>query len=109
MANPNYTRSTLSKGAKAMVEEKFNYLMRKVRCYVLHQLNLWSCGEMPYILHLGDEQLKFVLNGALDTPPHNANLYLWKKREDDKCPLCGGRQTLVHVLNAFPVSLHKRR
>ena len=46
-----------------------------------------------------DEHLKFSLNNAVDTLPHNANLYLWKKCKDSPCPLCGERQTLIRVLN----------
>ncbi len=45
------------------------------------------------------EQMRFALNAAVDTLPHNANLHLWKKRESGSCPLCGRRQTLIHALN----------
>src|SRR6218665_3843592 len=42
-----------------------------------------------------------------------ANLFRWKKRDSDKCPLCGGRQTHKHTLNncASPSALarYKRR
>ena len=30
-----------------------------------------------------DEHLKFALNSAVDTLPHNANLALWRKRDND--------------------------
>ena len=46
---------------------------------------------------------------VLWTLPHNANLHLWWKRNDDVCPLCGNRQTLIHVLNICPVALQSRR
>ena len=49
------------------------------------------------------EQMQFVLNAAVDILPHNANLQLWRKKESDTCPLCGERQTLVHVLNCCRV------
>ena len=34
---------------------------------------------------LGDEHLKSALNSAVDTLPHNVNLFLWKKRDSDSC------------------------
>ena len=56
-----------------------------------------------------DEYLKFALNSAVDTLPHKANLYLWKKHNNSSCPLCGEKQTLIHVLNACKVALDERR
>ena len=55
--------------------------------------------------------LKFVINAAQDTLPHNANLALWRKESDvsDKCKLCGERQTLRHILNCCQVALKYRR
>ena len=53
--------------------------------------------------------LKFVLNSTLDTLPTKANLLQWKKTVSDKCGLCNGRQTSVHVLSACPVSLNQKR
>ena len=61
------------------------------------------------LMELSDEHRKFAINSAVDTLPHNANLHLWRKRNDDVCPLCGDRQTLIHVLNACPVALQARR
>ncbi len=55
---------------------------------------------------LPDALFKFALNAAHDTLPHNANLFLWKKRDNDVCPLCSkDSQNLVHVLNSCPVAL----
>ena len=56
-----------------------------------------------------DEHLRFALNSAVDTLPHNVNLFLWKKRTDDSCPLCGERQTLIHVLNTCSAARDERR
>ena len=58
---------------------------------------------------LCDEYFKFVLNSAVDTLPHKVNLYLWKKHNNSSCPLCGGKQSLIHVLNACKVALDERR
>ena len=116
MANPDYSRRSLSNGAKTMIEddineEKFDYLLslekegQMLRNTTPESAKLWGQA----LLQLSDDQMKFALNGALDTLPHNANLHLWKKKEHEKCLLCGERQTLIHVLNACPVSLHQRR
>ena len=51
--------------------------------------------------------MKFALNAATDTLPHNSNLALWRRSEgfSSNCKLCGKRQTLLHVLNDCPVAL----
>ena len=41
--------------------------------------------------------------------PHNANLQLWRKKENDACPLCREGQTLIHVLNCRRVARDLRR
>ena len=43
-------------------------------------------------------EMKFVLNTANDTLPHNANLSRWRSLSD-AYKLCSGRQTLNHILN----------
>ena len=53
--------------------------------------------------------LKFILNSTLDTLPTRVNLLQWKKASSDKCGLCSGRETSVHVLSACPVSLNQGR
>ena len=53
--------------------------------------------------------LKCILNSTLDTLPTKANLLQWKKTTSDKCCLCNGRQTTVHVLSACPVFLNQGR
>ena len=58
---------------------------------------------------LPDEQMKFALNAAVDVLPHNANLHLWKKREDSSCPLCHENQSLLHILNNCSVARDARR
>ena len=57
--------------------------------------SLWSKA----VQSLPAEKMRFTLNAAVDTLPHNANLHLWKKKESDCCPLCKERQTLIHTLN----------
>ena len=45
----------------------------------------------------------------MDTLPHNANLHIWGKKESDVCPLCGERQTLIHVLNCCRIARELRK
>ena len=60
---------------------------------------------------LPSAQMKFALNAASDTLPHNANLSLWRKADglSAACKLCGMRQTLCHILNNCKVALDLRR
>ena len=114
--NPDFTRKSLSNGAKLLVEEETYEGKRS------HLLSLEREGQMfrsaspdaaelwgSTLLQLPDDPRKFALNSALDTLPHNANLHLWGRRRSDNCPLCEERQTLIHVLNMCPVALRTRR
>ena len=59
---------------------------------------------------LGSEAMKFALNAASDTLPHNSNLARWYRGScTDQCKLCGKKQTLLHVLNNCEVALNLRR
>ena len=66
-------------------------------------------GWANTIQSLQSQQMRFVLNAAEDTLPHNANLHLWGKKETAACPLCGERQTLIHMLNNCRVALDLHR
>ena len=47
------------------------------------------------------------MNATEDTLLHNANLFLWRSDGlSDACKLCGMQQTLPHVSNQCPTSLH---
>ena len=59
--------------------------------------------------HLPDAVFKWSANSIVDTLPHNANLFRWKKSNTDRCPLCNNKQTLLHVLNNCPVALDQGR
>ena len=69
--------------------------------------SLWS----DVVQGLPPECMKFALNAAQDTRPHNANLSVWRREAglSDQCQLCNHRQTLLHVLNHCPVALDLRR
>ena len=61
------------------------------------------------VLSLGSEALKFALNAATDTLPHNSNLAKWRRGVvSEQRKLCGRKQTLLHVLNNCQVALQLR-
>ncbi len=67
---------------------------------------IWS----KTIQFLPQHLLKFALNAAHDTLPHNSNLHLWKKRPSSSCTLCHQPdQNMIHVLNNCKVALELRR
>ena len=66
-------------------------------------------GWSRVIGHLPDAIFKWSVNAIVDTLPHNANLFRWRKSATDRCPLCSGRQTLLHVLNHCPIALNQGR
>ena len=114
--NPDFTRKSLNKAAKLLVSEDdedqhLTSLQRlekqghMSRCSSPDGMKFWAKAMEG----LKDEHQKFVLNSAVDTLPHNANLHLWKKRKDGFCPLCGERQTLIHVLNTCKAARDARR
>jgi len=60
------------------------------------------------VLSLPSPHMKFALNAAQDTLPHNVNLARWHGLLN-ACKLCGNSQTLLHILNNCPVALNCRR
>ena len=72
-----------------------------------------GCGIVPTVRSKAVQSLpsglmKFALNAAQDTLPHNVNLAHWRNLSDT-CKLCRGRQTLLHLLNNCPIALQCRR
>jgi hypothetical protein len=55
---------------------------------------------------LPDIIFKFALSVALNTLPHQKNLFRWKKSDSANCQLCGELQSLLNVLNSCNVSLN---
>ena len=103
---PDSNRKSLCKVAKAITAESANSTMLEnlhslerqghmSRNLDPHCASLWATA----VLSRPEEEMKFAINAALDTLPHNNNLHLWKKRKDSLCPLCKQNQTLLHVLN----------
>ena len=62
-----------------------------------------------FILDMKKNTAKFLVNACLDTLPTNSNLNQWGKRNNDKCQLCGNRETTFHVLNGCKVALEQKR
>lgn len=52
---------------------------------------------------------KFLINSCSDTLNHNSNLVRWGKRTNDRCPSCGNKETLQHVLNNCNIYLEQGR
>jgi hypothetical protein len=114
--DPGCTRKGLTQAVKRKVIEEDDRV-RQSQLFALEKQGqmmsttppdaapLWSKA----IQSLPPEQSKFALNAAVDTLPHNANLHLWKKKESSACPLCGERQSLIHVLNCCNVARDLRR
>ena len=116
VGNPDINRKSLARGAKLMVQEEACEERHKRLLSLEREGQMFRCTSSDAaatwgqaLMELSDEHRKFAINSAVDTLPHNANLRLWRKRNDDACPLCGDRQTLIHVLNACPVALQARR
>ena len=114
--NPDFSRRSLASGAKLLVREDdqdrlLNSLRQlekqghMLRCSSPERAKIWAKA----LERAKDEHLKFALNSAVDCLPHNANLALWRKRNDDTCPLCGERQTLIHILNICKSARDARR
>ena len=118
VADPGASRKGLAERANRTVTTS------KVHERLHHAKSLASQGELHHLVeddaatlwsetvqHLPRECLKFALNAAQDTLPHNANLAIWRRREglSDQCKLCSEQQTLSHVLNHCKVALDLRR
>lgn len=78
-----------------------------MRCTTERAACIWSAA----INNLPSGSLKFILNAATNTLPHNSNLALWRKSDGvlSDCKLCGKRQTLLHILNNCAVACDLRR
>ena len=113
MSNPDFTRRSLSTGAKVIIEDEVNedrpaklqHFQKEGQMFRITTANLWGKA----LTQLPEEHMHFALNSAVDTLPHNVNLCLWKRRGSEACPLCRERQTLIHVLNMCPVAMTSRR
>ena len=114
--DPGCNRQQLLKRVKARVkdadnEARVNSLLTQekqgnmLRLSSPDAIDIWA----GVVQSLPPDQQKFILNGTTDTLPHNANLHLWQKRSSPDCPLCGERQSLIHVLNCCPVAREFRR
>ena len=114
--DPSRSRKALSAAAKRKVQEeddterlaqlrKLEKQGQMVTSVDGDEAKAWA----NTIQSLPSQLMRFTLNAAMDTLPHNANLHLWGKKESDVCPLCGERQTLIHVLNCCRIARELRR
>ena len=58
-------------------------------------------------LSLPPKLLKFGLNYLVNTLPSGHNLKRWGLTQDESCPLCGGTQSICHVLSFCRASLDR--
>ena len=114
--DPNLSGKHLAKVTKTLVRDEDNDQKRSQLQQLEKQGHMSRCSPSDgakvwakALEGIPDEHLKFALNSAVDTLPHNANLQLWRKRDSSTCPLCGENQTLIHVLNTCRVALDGRR
>ena len=117
--NPGAKQETLLKRTKNIVETKdtgktLDHAISLAKQCQLHLLvendaaTMWS----EVVQKLPHECMKFALNAAQYTLPHNSNLALWRRDAglSSLCKLCNsGKQTLLHILNHCQKSLELRR
>ena len=110
--DPGATRKRITTQVKAKVQAADNEARlahsaglsvqgQTVRDFHGRAADLWSTT----VQSLPECVFKFALSALTDTLPHN----LWKKLPSASCNLCGQQQSLLHVLNACPYALEKRR
>ena len=114
--DPGASAKQLSTRAKKQVEagDTETRLSHSTSLAVQNQPLKDKVRRAPHLLSsmittLPERVLKYALNSLTDTLPYSASLHLWKKLPSPACRLCGQRQTLLHVLNACPYALQKRR
>ena len=90
--DPSQSRKALSSAAKWKVKEEddYNRLTRLTSLEKQGQILATSADEeaevwSKTIQTLPSEQMRFVLNAAVDALPHNANLQLWRERDSHSC------------------------
>ena len=110
-ASPDFTKKSLLRASKNVVQQQDQDEMLQGLRELDKQGHMSRCTDpegaqvwAEAVEGMVDENVKFALNSAVDTLPHNANLALWKKRMNDACTLCGERQTLIHILNTCAVA-----
>ena len=116
--DPGASSKAVSKKAKEAIEKEIQERRLQHSRSLKVQGKLFRCSDpnaaavwVEAVQSLPSAQLKFALNAASDSLPHNANLALWKKGEQISaaCRLCGIRQSLCHILNNCEVALQLRR
>ena len=114
--NPAGNRKSLSRAAKKMVKEDDNSALLENLQRLEQQGQMSRCTDTRcapvwagVVRELPDQIMKFSINAAVDSLPHNANLHRWKRKSDSTCPLCNCHQSLLHVLNNCAVARDLRR
>ncbi len=97
----------VKKTIKKNINDEFQDIWHKhIKTLLIHGrfLDLMNIQESfitwcSLIYNLPQGILQFSINASIDTLATNANLKRWGKKGNSKCQLCGGRETLHHILN----------
>ena len=115
--DPGVRRQTLTKRVKSKITTEDAIERREQAEALPHQGQMLRDSNLTADLiwatavsKLSSSAMKFALNSATDTLPHNSNLAKWYKGlHSGLCKLCGKQQTQIHVLNNCEVALKLRR
>lgn len=62
-----------------------------------------------HVFDLKRGTLKFLMNSSIDCLATQANMKMWGFAPNDRCKLCGGRETTLHILSGCPKALEGQR
>ena len=117
---PNATRSKLASEARKRVTSHDQRVLTDHASSTAKEGHLFAITEKgdemwsDTALSLSEHHFAFAMGAAVDSLPHNANLYTWRKLSSDLCPIClklgqQRRQTLAHVLSHCQATLQHGR
>ncbi|XP_078666098.1 uncharacterized protein LOC144908400 [Branchiostoma floridae x Branchiostoma belcheri] len=111
-ASPRERRELIQKEVRQQEEE-----VRRSRAVSQGVQGAWTRWEgvrerkvmWNELMYSEPSKIRFLLKSVYDLLPTAANLKRWRKKDEDKCELCGKTGNLSHVLTSCPVALGKGR
>ncbi|KAI8517813.1 hypothetical protein Bbelb_038300 [Branchiostoma belcheri] len=111
-ASPRERRELIQKEVRQQEEE-----VRRSRAVSQGVQGAWTRWEgvrerkvmWNELMYTEPSKIRFLLKSVYDLLPTAANLKRWRKKDEDKCELCGKTGNLSHVLTSCPVALGKGR
>jgi len=112
------TLTTTKKAIKTTLKDRTNKRWKEHLEPLVKQGNLLKLiadkdsGDLEWLAakySLPKGLLSFGARAILDVLPTQTNLLQWGKATSDKCTLCQGQETLLHILNFCPVALNQGR